>query len=761
MESTKVFIPASLAKNNQQIIISRPWYLRDTDPVTQQPEAPKKQAPAILQFRSDSFMEDFFAGIKKSANGKTVGAFEKLIGMRDYSEAPIAMMDTTGQKVYPASIQHDDNPANSIENTDPDPNNGFFGKTTLNEHPDRKNWLRKLYLTLHEHFHLVSFDLSCERQGYPRISKNRVIDSGVIVRRLIADSANERWEDWIPVNNEQGIWFDLASSDMKGVDPNNIFPSVGYLDCVQFFMQSGLSVDIDTPIKIQHSPLRFIPKSSMSNKQYSSLFGYLSLTSEYQQARIAPKNFEEILNDLKNITEKKLNNALLNNDQKPSEASVNISRIKIINELVLPVKPINTTLSTELSASTLTRKLLIDKIWTFFLTANTNSVWNKNKDEWLKEFSNIILSSPPFPLPNKAPVIIALWLHEQFEIVNTSTSNKFLSNEVYLFLVIILMRVRFFRLRLLNKLFDKIDINNKNDNTDSIEVLGDKINSILSLNKSMPSLFPNFSLQDFQSKIDLHNTIATLGKFYQQQPLQSISSGLVQILEDKSKVIKSKVHTSFEYKNFNLKPLEAPEIALLLHLGSLDSDANIKATISETLDLYEEEASSLSDEKKKLEARDLLNLVRPRYDTDSIYCVQCFVKIAGRNSCEKDQIIWSDRTEPFTIAEPTDILGVRPVAMRLPDIKKLIRDIPRISKARANPFASVSMPSDSGISVDPDNMSNVSRKMGIQMICSYGIPVFTLCAWVLFSIIFSILSIIPSFFWMKFLKFCLPAPSRK
>ncbi len=41
-----------------------------------------------------------------------------------------------------------------------------------------------------------------------------------------------------------------------------------------------------------------------------------------------------------------------------------------------------------------------------------------------------------------------------------------------------------------------------------------------------------------------------------------------------------------------------------------------------------------------------------------------------------------------------------------------------------------------------------------------GIPVLTICALILFKIIFTILITLPSFSWMLFLKFCLPFPKR-
>ena len=59
-----------------------------------------------------------------------------------------------------------------------------------------------------------------------------------------------------------------------------------------------------------------------------------------------------------------------------------------------------------------------------------------------------------------------------------------------------------------------------------------------------------------------------------------------------------------------------------------------------------------------------------------------------------------------------------------------------------------------------DDMADTRRDFGIGMICNFGIPVLTICALILFKIIFTVLITLPSFSWMLFLKFCLPFPKR-
>lgn len=159
------------------------------------------------------------------------------------------------------------------------------------------------------------------------------------------------------------------------------------------------------------------------------------------------------------------------------------------------------------------------------------------------------------------------------------------------------------------------------------------------------------------------------------------------------------------------------------------------------------------------EARSDDALPRLRFDAEHLYAAWAWVRVAGHTPCEPERIVWTRRSEPFSIADPTDLLGARPASIQMPDIPKLLRDIPRIARARAKPFAGMAAPPGSGVITGAD-MADTRRDFGIGMICNFGIPVLTICALILFKIIFTVLITLPSFSWMLFLKFCLPFPKR-
>ena len=194
---------------------------------------------------------------------------------------------------------------------------------------------------------------------------------------------------------------------------------------------------------------------------------------------------------------------------------------------------------------------------------------------------------------------------------------------------------------------------------------------------------------------------------------------------------------------------ESPAEAVLLFPGSHPTNAVLDGL---------KQRSQVIDEPNMLisaaEIRAQEQSTQLRYDSRHLYATWCWVRVSGRTACEREQVIWSQRSEPFSIADPLDLLGSRPVALSMPDLPKLVKGLGRMVRAQAKPFASVRTPPQSGFSVGAD-LSGISRRFGLGGSCSFGIPVFTICALVLFSIVFSILSVILQ--WLPMLQICTPS----
>lgn len=200
---------------------------------------------------------------------------------------------------------------------------------------------------------------------------------------------------------------------------------------------------------------------------------------------------------------------------------------------------------------------------------------------------------------------------------------------------------------------------------------------------------------------------------------------------------------------------EQPLCGLFVLPGLRDTAATLAALRTAASARYAAEPERLA----LPEARAADDQPRLRFDADHIYAAWAWVRIAGHTPCEPERIVWTRRSEPFSIADPADLLGARPASLRMPDIAKLLRDIPRVARARAKPFAGVAAAPGSGLRTGAE-MGDTRRDFGLGAICNFGIPVLTICALVLFRIIFSVLIALPSFSWMLLLRICLPFTRR-
>ena len=149
-------------------------------------------------------MEDFLA----VAGGTRT--LPKPLPWWDWSEPPEAMLDSTGAKTYPDAIARRAPEPWEIEPESPagmdpdgvpsDPAGGMPGCA--------------VYLPLHERFNLVAFDVVCQAPGWPRLARGRVLGAGALIRRLVRATAEERWEDWVALDDKHGAWLRLLDDRM-------------------------------------------------------------------------------------------------------------------------------------------------------------------------------------------------------------------------------------------------------------------------------------------------------------------------------------------------------------------------------------------------------------------------------------------------------------------------------------------------------------------------------------------------------------------
>ena len=147
-----------------------------------------------------------------------------------------------------------------------------------------------------------------------------------------------------------------------------------------------------------------------------------------------------------------------------------------------------------------------------------------------------------------------------------------------------------------------------------------------------------------------------------------------------------------------------------------------------------------------------------RYDeVGRRYRVRAFIRVKGKPGCPPT-IVWSEPSAPFTIAPWYESGDAPPVQVRLPDptdrnfLKKVKPNVAFIM-----PEGLFNMLNRS----DPKNLQAGSAatggpSIGLQWICSFSIPIITLCAFIVLFIFLTLFDLI--FRWLMFIKICIPFP---
>src|SRR5690606_20559852 len=143
----------------------------------------------------------------------------------------------------------------------------------------------------------------------------------------------------------------------------------------------------------------------------------------------------------------------------------------------------------------------------------------------------------------------------------------------------------------------------------------------------------------------------------------------------------------------------------------------------------------------------------PRFgQRDAQYVVRAFMRVRRDDGCAPE-LVWSQPSAPFTIAP---WFAGSPVPRPIIELPNPLRD--GLDSIKPNvAFAVPSMISDLLGQNDPADLLAGKGKQpkgsGITWICSFSIPIITLCAFILLSLLISLLNFF--FWWLPFVKICL------
>ena len=138
------------------------------------------------------------------------------------------------------------------------------------------------------------------------------------------------------------------------------------------------------------------------------------------------------------------------------------------------------------------------------------------------------------------------------------------------------------------------------------------------------------------------------------------------------------------------------------------------------------------------------------------YLLRCFVRLKPEGDCPV-RTVWSAYSEPFVIAPWYDGSGAPPTQIALPDpTPELLRSLkPNVSFVVPPALQGLLM----GNPKDLMDGKKGGSPLTVGWICSFSLPIITLCAFIVLNIFLTLFDLI--FSWMFHIKVCIPFPKRK
>jgi hypothetical protein len=145
-------------------------------------------------------------------------------------------------------------------------------------------------------------------------------------------------------------------------------------------------------------------------------------------------------------------------------------------------------------------------------------------------------------------------------------------------------------------------------------------------------------------------------------------------------------------------------------------------------------------------------------DSDRQYQVRAFVRLRRDDGCPT-KIIWSEYSNPFTIAPWYTNTNAPPLRIDLPDVL----DPKALQNLRPNVAFRVPPRLFNLLRNDPKDLLQGDDKsgggLGLSWICGFNIPIITLCAFIVLNLFLKLFNLI--FWWIFIIKICIPFPIKK
>ncbi|HTT63975.1 MAG TPA: hypothetical protein VMG35_19120 [Bryobacteraceae bacterium] len=146
-------------------------------------------------------------------------------------------------------------------------------------------------------------------------------------------------------------------------------------------------------------------------------------------------------------------------------------------------------------------------------------------------------------------------------------------------------------------------------------------------------------------------------------------------------------------------------------------------------------------------------------DASRLYRLRLFFRIKSENPGCPPQLVWSCYSDPFRIAAWHESSGrvVPPVVLPDPTDPNVLKSL------KNKPNCAFAVPAGLMNSMQGVTLSGLSSGAGggggginLNWICGFSIPLITICAFFVLNIFLTLLNIV--FFWLPFIKICIPFP---
>jgi hypothetical protein len=144
-------------------------------------------------------------------------------------------------------------------------------------------------------------------------------------------------------------------------------------------------------------------------------------------------------------------------------------------------------------------------------------------------------------------------------------------------------------------------------------------------------------------------------------------------------------------------------------------------------------------------------------DASALYAVRAFVRVRGESGCPT-RIVWSDFTPLYAIAPWHASTGSPLARISMPALDRASLAAMKPNVAFELPPALASMLARNSPKDLLAGKGKEGDSLGIGWVCSFSIPIITICAFIALNIILGLLDIFLR--WIPLVKICLPVPKK-